>query len=162
MSSKSSLEKLSIAFALAQCVKLNVYEERIDRDIELNKHLPATLAQTGEIGLSQTEISKKIGTLFITRNEINLHSDLLDVPEFLWSEDKFRREYDRLTKYLELHKRVELLNSRLDIMKELFDMLNDQAINVHSTKLEWVIIWLIVFEAIIGVLGLWQGNNHPA
>jgi uncharacterized Rmd1/YagE family protein len=31
--------------------------------------------------------------------------------------------YDRLFNYLELGKRVELLNKRLDIMKELLDML---------------------------------------
>jgi uncharacterized Rmd1/YagE family protein len=160
LSSKSSLEKLSIAFALAQCVKLNVYEAKVDEDIEINKYLPATLAQTGEIGLSQEEISRKIGTLFLARNEINLHSDLLDIPEFLWSEDKYRHVYDRLTKYLELNKRVQLLNTRLQIMKELFDMLNAQAENVHATKLEWIIIWLIVFEVIIGVLSLWQGYHN--
>jgi hypothetical protein len=60
--------------------------------------------------------------------------------------------YDRLFNYLELGKRVELLNKRLDIMKELLDMLADEQQNAHATKLEWIIIWLIVFEVIIMVI----------
>jgi uncharacterized Rmd1/YagE family protein len=60
--------------------------------------------------------------------------------------------YDRLFGYLELGKRVDLLNKRLDIMKELFDMLNDQLENFHAHKLEWIIIWLIVFEVVVMVI----------
>ena len=67
---------------------------------------------------------------------------------------------------------MDLLNKRLDIMKELLDMLADEQVcpslfaghltpacgslclqqNNHATKLEWIIIWLIVFEVVIMVI----------
>ena len=55
------LEKLSASFAIAQSVKLSVFEERIENQIESNKHLPERLAKHGKIALDRTEISKKIG-----------------------------------------------------------------------------------------------------
>jgi uncharacterized Rmd1/YagE family protein len=49
--SRSSLEKLSVSFALAQCVKLSIYEERIWNEMEENKDIPLTLARTGTYSL---------------------------------------------------------------------------------------------------------------
>jgi len=77
LASDSSLEKLSVAFAMAQCVKLNVFEERIDEEIEKNRDLPESLAARGTIELSRTEMARKIGKLFIERNNVNLHADIL-------------------------------------------------------------------------------------
>ena len=147
----TSLEKLSVAFAVAQCTKLSVYEERIAAESDSSKHLSETLAKTGSIGLTQREISKKLGTLFAERNNVNLHFDVLDSPEFFWQEDKMKHVYDSLFQYLELGKRVETLNKRLGIMKEFFDLLNSQMERKHSNNLEWIVIWLIVFEVIVTV-----------
>jgi uncharacterized Rmd1/YagE family protein len=35
------------------------------------------------------------------------------------------------------------------MLKDLLDVLNQQMENDHSTKLEWIIIWLIVIEVVI-------------
>jgi len=151
LSSFSSLEKLSVAFAMAQCVKLNVFEERIDEEIEKNRELPESLAAKGSIGLTRNEMAKKVGKLFIERNNINLHADILDDPEFFWEQDRYKHVYERLFKYLELGKRVSLLNKRLGIMKELFDMIADQLDNLHAEKLEYIVIYLIVIEVVVAV-----------
>lgn len=145
------LEKLSVSFALAQCCKLSVFEERIQQKIEENKALPESLAQTGEIGISQKEITMKLGQLFIERNQVNLQSDLLDHPEFFWEQDQFKPIYDRLFQYLELGKRVEILNKRLDLLKELFDILTNASNHLHSSKLEVTVIVLIIIEVLISV-----------
>jgi uncharacterized Rmd1/YagE family protein len=42
--------------------------------------------RTGSVGLSHNSISKKIGKLFIERNNVNLHFDVLDTPEFFWEQ----------------------------------------------------------------------------
>lgn len=151
LASTSTLEKLSIAFAMAQCVKLNIFEERVDREIEKTRDLPESLAKTGSIGLTRTEMAKKIGKLFIERNNINLHADILDDPEFFWKQDKYKYVYEKLYKYLELNKRVALLNKRLVIMKELFDMISSQLETTHTEKLELIVIYLIVVEVVVSV-----------
>jgi hypothetical protein len=119
----------------------------------VNSNCACVLRRTGSVGLSHNAISRKIGKLFIERNNgtpgsaaglmrsacppplcvcclpaVNLHFDVLDTPEFFWEQDKYKNVYDRLHGYLELTKRVELLNKRLDIMKELLDMLADEQV----------------------------------
>uniref|UniRef100_A0A0A9Z5F3 Sporulation protein RMD1 n=2 Tax=Lygus hesperus TaxID=30085 RepID=A0A0A9Z5F3_LYGHE len=151
LASNSTLEKLSIAFAMAQCVKLNIFEERVDKEIEKTRDLPESLAKIGSIGLTRVEMAKKIGKLFIERNNINLHADILDDPEFFWKQDKYKYVYEKLYKYLELNKRVALLNKRLVIMKELFDMISGQLESTHAEKLELIVIYLIVVEVVVAV-----------
>ena len=39
-----------------------------------------------------------------------------------------------------------MLNKRLDLIKELFDMLANELHNNHSNTLEWIVIVLILVE----------------
>jgi uncharacterized Rmd1/YagE family protein len=57
---------------------------------------------SGSIELSRTEMAMKVGKLFIERNNINLHFDILDTPEFFWEQDVYKSVYDSLFNYLEL------------------------------------------------------------
>ena len=57
--------------------------------------------------------------------------------------------YKVISNYLDLQTRVEVLNQRLGIMHELFEMLGNELNHQHSTRLELVIIWLIVIEVIL-------------
>jgi uncharacterized Rmd1/YagE family protein len=116
--------------------------------------LPERLAKHGKISLDRTEICKKIGQLFIERNSVNLYSDILDTPEFFWEQEQYQAFYHRIYSYLEIGKRVAVLNKRLDIMRELFEMLSAELQDRHSSNLEWIIIWLIVVEVVIEVV--WQ------
>ena len=45
-------------------VNLAVWESSIDRTIESTKHLPEKLAETGTIGLTSSQLSKKMGALY--------------------------------------------------------------------------------------------------
>ena len=70
---------------------------------------------------------------------------------------------DRLIEYLEIGDRVEILNSRFSVLQEMLDMLRDHENNAHSARLEWIVIWLIVVELVVGlleVLGLFGLVGH--
>jgi uncharacterized Rmd1/YagE family protein len=49
----------------------------------------------------------------------------------------------------------------------MLDMIRDQQNNLHTTRLEWIVIWLILVEIIVGVVeclgmfGLVHGNKEP-
>ncbi len=81
---KDPVTKLAVSYAIGQSVKLTVFEEAISRSIELSKQLPKELATRGKIPLSRKETSRKMGELFLERNYINLHTEILDTPEFFW------------------------------------------------------------------------------
>lgn len=149
---RDGLTKLAISYALAQSVKLSGFEETINNTIELTKHLPKELARKGRISLSRREISQKIGELFIERSSVNLHTDILELPEFFWEYGEYEPFYRQIANYLDIAARVDVLNKRLTIVNELLSILNDQLNHQHSSTLEWTIIWLIVIEVVLALL----------
>ena len=73
-------EKLAVSFALAQSVKLGVFERTVEVTIKETRAIPERMAIDGKIKLTRTNITKRIGQLFVDRASINLHSDILDHP----------------------------------------------------------------------------------
>jgi uncharacterized Rmd1/YagE family protein len=146
------LEKISVSYALAQSTMLSIYEDEVDHTIEETKRIPTELANRGEISLSKKEICKNIGSIFVKRSSINLHSDMLDTPLIIWEYQDWQPVYTKMRTYLDVDKRLDILNKRLDILKELYDMLNNEIKNQNEYRLEWIIIWLIVVEILIEVV----------
>jgi len=54
--------------------------------------------------------------------------------------------------YLEMSGRTEILNKRLDMLRELLDVLQQQMENAHAVKLEWIVIYLIIVEVVLQCL----------
>lgn len=149
---KGALTKLSLSYAIGQSVKLTVFEETVATTIEHSKQIPKDLAMKGKIPLSRKEASKKMGELFLERNYINLHTDILDTPEFFWEHPELEPFYRRMILYLDMSKRVELLNRRLNLMHELFEMLGNELNHQQTWRLEITIVGLIVIEVILALL----------
>jgi uncharacterized Rmd1/YagE family protein len=147
-----SLTKLAFSHGLAQSVKLSVFEQTIQKTIHLTKELPEHLAKQGSIKLSRHDIRRMMGRLFIDRSSINLHQELLDTPEFFWEHSELEPYYALIAHYLDRERRVNVLNQRLRIVQELFDMLAAELNHQHSSRLEWTIIWLIVIEVLLHVI----------
>jgi len=144
--------KLSFSHGLAQSVKLDSFEQIIQKTIHLTRELPELLAKDGEINLSRKDIRRMMGRLFIDRSSINLHQELLDTPEFFWNHSELEPYYNLVAHYLDRERRVNILNQRLKIIQELFDMLNVELNHQHSSYLEWIIIALIVVEVVISLI----------
>lgn len=144
--------KLSLSYGLSQSVKLTVFENTIAEAIQKSKHLPEELAVKGKTSLSRQQLSRKIGALYAERHSINLHSDLLDTPEFFWRRPKYESYYHMASDYLDLHMRTNILNQRLSILHELYEILSDELKHLHSSRLEWIIILLIVSEVVLTLL----------
>ncbi len=146
------LTKLAFSHGVAQSVKLGVFEQTIQKTIHLTRELPELLAQQGSIKLSRKDIRRMMGRLFIDRSSINLHQELLDTPEFFWEHSDLESYYALVAHYLDRERRVSVLNQRLLILQELFDMLAAELNHQHSSRLEWTIIWLIVIEVLLHVV----------
>eukprot|EP00128_Syssomonas_multiformis_P014410 Colp12_sorted_trinity150504_noHs@30868 len=152
---KDYLSKLAISYALSQSTKLFVFEEKINEIIESTKHVPVELAKSGTIKMSRIQLAKQIGHLFMQMCAINLVSNVLDTPDFLWEEpDELHALYTAVRAYLDIKKRVDVLNQRLMVVHGILGMLKDQSNHIHGEKLEWIVIWLIVAEILIGIAGI--------
>jgi len=145
------LSKVAFSHGIAQSVKLDAFEHTIQNTVDITRELPLLLAKQGNISLSGKEIRRMMGRLFIDRHSINLHQELLDTPEFFWEYSELEPIYKMVSHYLDIDRRVNVLNQRLTVLKELFDMLNNEINHKHSNRLEWTIIWLIVIEVFIAL-----------
>ncbi len=152
LKNKNPLTKLSISHGLAQSVKLTTFEESVQKTIDETKILPINLAKRGKIFLSRKQISKKMGELYMERHFINLHTDVLDVPEFFWDHPDLEPLYRRTAHYLDVTKRADQLNKWLGVIHDLFEILSSELNHQHSSRLEWTIIVLIVIEVVITLL----------
>ena len=152
MHDPSTFIKLSISHALAQSVKLKVLEHSVNEMLKSTTHIQQELATTGTISMAKQDLSKQIGILFNERFSVNLHSDILDVPEFFWRRPNFEPLYAMTAEFQDIQVRHNIMNHRLDTIHDLYTILCNELNYRHSTRLEIIIIALITIEVFIGLL----------
>jgi uncharacterized Rmd1/YagE family protein len=153
--------KLAIASALAQSLKLMVLENRIDQVIQQTDKYPSILQKEGSVRLALPETAKLKGHLFVHRMTVNLHSDILDTPTFIWEHSELKPVYLEARQYMEIDQRVEVLNQRLVIVDEMFAVLNTVQNGTHAVKLELIVLSVIFFNVIFAVCLLARQYFRP-
>ncbi|KAL2755033.1 hypothetical protein ACRALDRAFT_2028246 [Sodiomyces alcalophilus JCM 7366] len=144
--------KLTISHAIAQSTKLCFFEERLNGTMQDAQHVPKRLALTGELGMTRAEIVKITGRLFTSRVDINLSSNILDVPNFFWdSEPTLHPLYDAIREYLEIDTRTKVLNERCRDFLDLASILSDSVADHNMSHLTWIIIILIAISIVVSV-----------
>ncbi len=143
--------KLALSYGLGQSIKLEFYEETVKRIIMENTPLFESLAKTGKVLLSRKEITMRMGEIFLTRSSVNLNSEYLDVPEYFWEYPNLENDYLISIHFFDVQPRVAALNQQLDVLHELFNMLNGQLQHQHTSYLEIIIIAIIAVEAALSI-----------
>jgi uncharacterized Rmd1/YagE family protein len=146
---KSSGEKLAVAFGVAKSSLLSYYEWTLQQTMERNSDIPEQLAKAGTIPMKKIDISKEIGRIFLVMHRLNLDSNLQDTPEEFWDDHLYETQYEDTLVYFDLSKRLQLINIRLGMLQDLHTVLNDEVRNQHNLFMEWIIIWLIVAFLVI-------------
>lgn len=144
--------KLSISHALAQSVKLQILERSVTRLLDQTTPIQKELAQNGTVSLSKREIAKQMGILFSERYSINMHSDILDVPEFFWRRPSYEPLYLLTAECHDIKQRQTIMNHRLDMIHDLYSILSDELNARHSSRLEVIVIILIAIEVVIATI----------
>jgi uncharacterized Rmd1/YagE family protein len=80
--------------------------------------IPRQLASAGVINLKRRDAMRLTGKLFKLRRDVNLVSNVLDVPELFWSEASLGGLYEAVREYMEIGERVQVLNEKLGMASE--------------------------------------------
>ncbi|KAH9385309.1 uncharacterized protein NEMAJ01_0205 [Nematocida major] len=154
LDNESLYNKMIISNALAQSIKLDVFEGYAERTIESIREIPNEIFRRGRTNRSQAEIMKLTGLLHKLKFSLNLSTNILDTPEILWYYPNYTSLYESFKLYLELKSRTEIINQKCDVMQEVLT-LSFGYINARSADvLEKVIILLLVVEIGIGLFSL--------
>lgn len=177
----SHLLKVAVSYALAQSTLLSYYETlsaRILSNPEI-RSIPKRMAMEGGLKLRRMQALKLtgeyasssngsygyahrvLGKLFKLRRDVNLMSNVLDVPELFWSEASLKGLYDAVREYMEIGPRVQVLNEKLAVVGDLvafpvpfgnhycadvtsqLDAIHDHLNNNAMERITWIIIWYV-------------------
>lgn len=172
-----NLDKYTFSNAMAQSVKLGIWEASLNRYIDSIEFVTEDLKAGKKIRMTQHEVLRKQGEIFALKHRINLTSDLLDTPDFYWERDDLENLYQRICGYFSIAKRtkvsiqmhtfccllydtyvfcmgffIQVMNERLNHCLELVSILSSHLSDRHHVRLEWMIIILIMVEVAFEVL----------
>ncbi|XP_046830342.1 glutathione synthetase-like isoform X1 [Vespa crabro] len=142
----TNLEKYTFSNAIAQSVKLGIWETSLSHYINTVEFVTEDLRTGKKLRMSQREVLRKQGELFALRHLINLSSDLLDTPDFYWERDDLENLYQQIYGYFNIAKRTKVMNEKLNHCVELVAILSSHLSDRHHIRLEWMIIVLIMVE----------------
>nr|XP_033341828.1 required for meiotic nuclear division protein 1 homolog isoform X2 [Megalopta genalis] len=142
----TNLDKYTFSNAIAQSVKLGIWEASLDNYIDSIELVTEDLKFGRKLRISQQEVLKKQGELFALRHSINLSSDLLDTPDFYWERDDLEILYQHTCSYFNITKRTRVINEKISHCVELVGILSSHLSDRHHIRLEWMIIVLIMVE----------------
>ncbi|RDW87709.1 DUF155-domain-containing protein [Coleophoma crateriformis] len=144
--------KLAMSHAISQSTKLSFFEEKMSQTMLDAQYVPKRLALTGTLGMGRKEIVMILGRLFKSRVDVNLSSNILDVPNFFWdSEPTLHPLYFAIREYLEISPRVKVLNERCSVFLDLAEILSDSIAEHKMSSITWIVIILIVISIAVTV-----------
>lgn len=146
--------KLGISYGLSQSIKLNYYEQRLERLIAKSKPMMKTIKNNSFKKISMRQLQQAISEQLIEKSELNLTSNFLYQPSFLWQHPSLEPLFLLIEEYMDIEKRISALNKRLDTLNEIHDVILNYNQTMHSSRLEVIIIVLIMLEIIFYILNL--------
>lgn len=142
-----------ISILIAQSVALEYYEIMIEQIFPKNAAFYEELKKTGDIKIKQRDILQFGANILSMRHTIVNDLFLLDKPDILWDDIILEKFYNAIYKFYDLGDRFEAIEYKLDLMNKDIEFINDITNYKHSSFLEWIIIFLILFEI---AMSLWD------
>lgn len=142
----------STALLLGQSAALERYEHAANLLVEDARELSKDLVKRGMPPRRVRDLVRQVGR--VNRDRLAMVSDMyvLDRPEETWEDPQLSALYDALRDGLELPQRHESVQLKLEAVESTMRMVVDLWNGRLAHLLEWAIVWLIVFEVIMGLL----------
>jgi len=153
LSNNSHMLKLAMSHAMAQSTILCGFEDHMQTNLKDVRTVPKTLALTGKLGMNREQLLKISGRLYKLRVDVNLSSNVLDIPEFFWdSEPSLFPLFNALREYLEIDERVLVLNERQSVFLELASILGDSIAEFNMDRITVIMIGLIGLSICVSLM----------
>lgn len=147
-----------VALVVSQSVGLEKFELKVNRFFSEGRQM---VKASGRFGwMKRNQFADYAEEISLLRHDMLLDLRLMDKPNILWDNEEYELLYSRLAEALELSDRFEVVSYKLNTLKEDIGMMMDLYHHKHSSFLEWIIIWLIMVEVVMGFLGLFGVIDH--
>ncbi|WP_282030505.1 RMD1 family protein [Winogradskyella eximia] len=131
-----------------QSVALDRYSEITQALIsETNEHTKY-LEINGRLNISGNKLKRFIGKILNIKNKISENLYIFDSPDSTWEDEQLNKLNVELKKTFDLKDRYHLIHNRIEIIKENLELFKDILDHRESSRLEWIIIILILVEVV--------------
>lgn len=138
----------TIMLNLAQSVALDFYEELALQLLKANKAYVDELEEHGRLKISKRNLLRFIGRCRNVKNSIVDNLYILDEPLLAWEDPELSRFNSRLKESFDIYNRFRDMDYKLRIIEENLTLFTDLIHHRESSRLEWIIILLILVEVL--------------
>lgn len=140
-----------ISTVLAKSVALEKTEEQLGKILDKLEMMIDQL-EKGKLRIGNKELA--MTTAKIVRHEYNTlaYIMILDKPEITWASSTAGEFYDSMLEFFELNDRYKILKSKTEILYNIMDGFSTISHSIRGLFVEWIIVFLIVFEIILTLL----------
>ncbi|SEA36146.1 RMD1 family protein [Bizionia paragorgiae] len=133
---------------LSQSVALDRYTQ-ITEDLLIETHAHTSfLEKKGKLDISGHKLKRFIGKTLNIKNKISENLYIFDSPDITWDNEDLNKLNQGLKQVFDLKDRYRLIYDRIEIIKENLELFKDIMDHKESSRLEWIIIILVVIEVI--------------
>ncbi len=154
----SSARFLIIADVLAKTVSLARDENKLGSVFDTIEPFAGQLARTGRAPWNRRSMLKLIGQALLAQHRISGRVAVEEKPDILWDHPSLERLYARLEDEYELNERAKTVTQKLNVIVETGQTLTDILDVDRSTRLEAIIVFLILAETLITLLQIFLGH----
>ena len=145
----SDAEKLRLVMLnLSHSVALYYYASIAEQLLEDTRRHTSYLENHGQLNIGGKKLKRYIGKVLNVKNKISENLYIFDSHDAAWDDENLNRLNSELKKKFDLKDRYQIINQQVNIVKENLDLFKDIMFHKESSKLEWIIIILIVIEVI--------------
>ncbi|KAH7731617.1 hypothetical protein AAVH_00515 [Aphelenchoides avenae] len=139
------LERFAFSHAIAASVKIGIWEAKMNDYAE-------PLSESAEV-LSKGKIP------WGRRQSITVNSLLNE--DFYWDRQELEKYHVQMKRYFTVQRRVNELNSRIGYCEDLVKLIDSINSHRHASRLEWMIIFLIVVEVVFDAFHFLDSKPKP-
>lgn len=145
----SAARFLVVADVLAKTVSLARDEAALSGVFDIIEPFAGELAQTGRTPWNRRKMLRLIGQALLAQHRISGRVAVEEKPEVLWDHPNLERLYTRLEDEYELRERARVITRKLGVIVETGQALTDIFDVDRATRLEAIIVILILAEIAI-------------
>ncbi len=148
---------LVVANILGKSVALARYEREIALVFDTIENAANTLSTSGRVPSARKPLLRLIGSALLTQHRVSGRIAFAEKPDILWEHPELERFYGRLEDEYEIVERGTLLNGKVAVIGSSAETFTDLIDTARSTRLEILIVLLILAELIIAAFTLFRG-----
>jgi required for meiotic nuclear division protein 1 len=140
-----------ISTVLAKSVALEKTEEQLGIIYDKLETMIDRL-EKGKLRIGNKELART--TAKVVRHEYNTiaYIMILDKPDITWTSSTASEFYDKMLVFFELNDRYKILKSKSENLYNIMDGFSTIAHSIRGLFVEWIIVFLILFEIVLTLL----------